>query len=88
MPRRLISPVRDFPASVAALGSPAASRLVHILLHRIAADPECAPRAAGMNVWVLHTVGFDSYPPLLLFYTFDERAVYPLYVQVSDPALP
>jgi len=88
MPRRLISPVADFEASVTALGSPAASQLVQVLLHRIAANPERAPRAAGMNVRVLHTAGFDGYPPLLLYYTFDERAVYPLYVEVSDPALP
>jgi hypothetical protein len=84
MPRRAISPIADFAASVDALGSPHATVLVHALVRHLAAHPECAPQVAGSNVRVLHTRGFDCYPPLMLFYTFDDRALYPLHVQPYD----
>ena len=87
MRRRVISPAADFGASVAALDSPAAEQLVHALLHRIAADPDCAPWVEGMNVRILHANGFDGCPSLVLFYTFDDRAVYPMHVEAGDQSL-
>lgn len=84
MHRRTISPIADFAASVDALGSPHAAGLVDALVRHLAAHPECAPQVPGSNVRVLHTRGFDRYPPLMLFYTFDDRAVYPLHVQPYD----
>ncbi len=88
MSARAIRPVGDFAASLEALASPQASALVHALLERIAGDPECAPPLAGTKVRVLHTLGFDAYPPLTLFYEFDDGAVYPLHVEPWDLALP
>lgn len=87
MLRRAISPIADFAASVEALGSPHAAELVHALVRHLAEHPECAPHVAGTNVRVLHTRGFDSYPPLMLFYTFDDGAVYPLHVEPYDLSL-
>lgn len=84
---RAIRPVGDFAAAVAALGSPQAAQLVHALLQRIAGDPGCAPLITGTNVRILHTLGFDAYPPLTLFYGFDDGAVYPLHVEAWDLAL-
>jgi hypothetical protein len=84
MQRRPIQPDADFQACVAALESPAALWLVHVLLQLIATDPECAPWVAAMNVRVLRLGGLDHQPLLSLYYTFDDRAVYPLYVELSD----
>jgi hypothetical protein len=40
----------------------------------------------GTNARVLHTIGFDTWPPLMLFYTFDDDAVYPLHVEPCNLA--
>lgn len=83
----MISPIADFAASVAAFDSPRVSQLVDAILQRIAADPESAPPVNGTNVRVLHTIGFDDYPSLMLFYTFDNDTVYPLHVEPFDLTL-
>jgi hypothetical protein len=85
--RRTISPVADFAASVGAFDSPRVSQLVDAVLQRIADDPESAPLVNGTNVRVLHTIGFDAYPSLMLFYTFDDDTVYPLHVEPCNLAL-
>ena len=78
-----VSPVDDFGASLAALDFPGAEWLVHALLRHLAAHPSDAPLVTGTNVRLLRTRGSEGCPPLLLFYTFDDRAVYPLHVEVA-----
>lgn len=72
----------DYESALATLGG-AANLYLHMIERRIAAAPDRNPVLRG-NQRLFRARAYARYPALRVFYTYDDTAVYLLYVDLDD----